>query len=109
MKAGLRPKLFEMILIMIPIFITQLALFSVSFFDTTMAGKLSEFDLAGVAISTSIWIPIYVGFSSIFLALTTIVAQLRGAEKEASIGKHVSNALIFSFYLTIVLIGIGSF
>jgi MATE family multidrug resistance protein len=36
-------------LILLPILITQLSLYSMNFFDTTMSGKVSPGDLAGVA------------------------------------------------------------
>lgn len=52
------------------------------FFDTTMSGHASPIDLAGVAIGTSIWIPVSTGLTGILMATTPIVAQLVGSKKK---------------------------
>ena len=52
-----------------------------SFFDTTMSGHASARDLAGVAIGSSIWLPISTGFGGIFVALTPLTAHLVGANR----------------------------
>ena len=51
-------------------------------FDTTMSGHASPIDLAGVAIGTSIWIPVSTGLTGILMATTPIVAQLVGSKKK---------------------------
>ena len=52
-----------------------------NFFDTVMSGRVSAQDLAGVAIGSSIWVPIFTGINGVLLALTPIVAHLSGAKK----------------------------
>ena len=46
-----------------------------------MSGHASPTDLAGVAIGTSIWIPVSTGLTGILMATTPIVAQLVGSKK----------------------------
>ena len=46
-----------------------------------MSGHASPIDLAGVAIGTSIWIPVSTGLTGILMATTPIVAQLVGSKK----------------------------
>ena len=85
--------------IMLPILVTQLGMFAMTFFDTVMTGNYSSGDLAGVAIGSSIWLPVYTGLTGILIATTPIVAQLVGAKK----GKHVANSVIQGSYLSIIL------
>lgn len=74
-------KLKQFLLLFFPIFVTQMSLFAMSFFDTTMSGHASPIDLAGVAIGTSIWLPVSTGLTGILMATTPIVAQLVGSKK----------------------------
>lgn len=37
-------KLAQMLVVLLPIFVTQLSLVSIGFFDTVMAGNVSEYD-----------------------------------------------------------------
>ena len=74
-------KLKQFVLLFFPIFVTQMSLFAMSFY-TTMSGHASPTDLAGVAIGTSIWIPVSTGLTGILMATTPIVAQLVGSKKK---------------------------
>ncbi len=75
-------KLKHFVLLFFPIFVTQMSLFAMSFFDTTMSGHASPIDLAGVAIGTSIWLPVSTGLTGVLMATTPIVAQLIGSKKK---------------------------
>lgn len=65
----------------VPILVTQVAIYLISFFDILMSSRYGTVDLAGVSIGSSIWMPIYTGLSGILLAITPIVSQLVGAKK----------------------------
>lgn len=52
-----RSKLRDILSVMLPIFVTQLAVMGMSFFDTVMSGQAGAADLAGVAIGANIWMP----------------------------------------------------
>ena len=95
--------------IFVPILITQLGLFAISFFDTFMSGKASPEDLAGVAIGTSIWSPFYNGLAGILLGVTPIVAHLVGAnEKTGKIRFSVMQAIYVAIAMSVILIGAGA-
>ncbi|MGP1907856.1 MATE family efflux transporter [Metabacillus sp. JX24] len=85
--------------ILLPILITQVALYSMNFFDTTMSGKVSPGDLAGVAIGSSVWVPVYTGLSGILLAVTPIVSQYAGAKQKDKIPFTVIQGLYLSVLL----------
>jgi len=93
--------------ILFPILITQLGLFSMNFFDTTMSGKVSPNDLAGVAIGSSLWVPVYTGLSGILLSVTPIVAQLVGAKKTKDVPFMVVQGLYVSIAISIIILILG--
>jgi len=64
----------------IPIIMMQLATQSMSFVDTTMAGRVSAEDLAAIALGTSLWVPASLLLRGIIMALTPVVAFHRGAQ-----------------------------
>ncbi len=102
-------KLRQLLYILIPILITQIAMYSMSFFDTTMAGHYSSNDLAGVAIGSSLWLPVYTGLSGILLSIPPIVAQLVGGNKKNEVAFSIIQALYLAVIIAIVVIIIGSF
>ncbi|MFY4776886.1 MATE family efflux transporter [Metabacillus sp. RGM 3146] len=82
-------KLNQFLVILIPILITQLGLYSMTFMDTAMSGHVRQTDLAGVAIGSSLWVPVYTGLSGILLAITPIVSQSIGANRHDRVGFSV--------------------
>jgi multidrug resistance protein, MATE family len=105
----IREKMLKLSSILIPILITQLGLYSMTFFDTTMSGRVHPNDLAGVAIGSSIWVPINTGLSGILLGVTPIIAHLAGAKKIKDVPRMVVQALYLSVILSILIIIIGFF
>lgn len=105
----IREKMLKLSSILIPILITQLGLYSMTFFDTTMSGRVHPNDLAGVAIGSSIWVPINTGLSGILLGVTPIIAHLAGAKKIKDVPKMVVQALYLSVILSILIFIIGFF
>jgi multidrug resistance protein, MATE family len=104
-----KQKLNQLFYILVPVLITQLGLFSMSFFDITMSGHYSPFDLAGVAIGSSIWVPVYTGLSGILLAVTPIVAHLVGAKKNSEVSFAVIQGLYVSILMALIVLAVGSF
>ena len=74
-----KEKVREFIVVLLPIFITQIALISTGFFDTIMAGNAGDYDLAGVAVAVNIFMPVFCGVLGVISGLTPIIAQLYGA------------------------------
>jgi multidrug resistance protein, MATE family len=101
-------KLKQFFLILLPILITQLSMYAMNFFDTIMAGNYSSTDLAGVAIGSSIWVPIFTGLSGILLSVTPIVSQLIGAGEKKGVSFSVIQGIYVSTVMAFIVIGIGS-
>ncbi len=105
---SIRAKVTLFLTILIPILITQAGLSLITFLDTVMSGKVSAEDLAGVAIGSSIWTPVYTGLAGILMAVTPIVAQLMGAGHKKDVPKAVFQAIYLSFLLSICVIAVGT-
>ena len=103
----IREKFRQFLVILIPILITQITLSAITFFDTNMSGKSSSIDLAGVAIGSSLWVPIQVGLSGILMGLTPIVSQLIGNHQSNKVSYQVIQALWLSIFLGILVLLIG--
>lgn len=104
-----KEKIIQFVKIMLPIFITQIGLFSMNFFDTIMSGNYSSSDLAGVAIGSSIWVAVFTGLSGILLSITPIVAQLIGAENKKDVPFSVSQGVYLAVLMALAVIVIGAF
>lgn len=104
-----KDKIKQLLYILLPILVTQLALFSMNFVDTTMSGHYSPIDLAGVAIGSSLWTPVFTGLSGILLAITPLVSQLIGAEKHKKVSFQVIQGVYLSIGIALVVLLIGVF
>lgn len=104
-----KEKLHYLFIILIPIFITQIGMYSMNFFDTTMSGHYGSNDLAGVAIGASLWVPISTGLTGILISVTPIVSQLIGARKEKDVSVTVIQGLYVASIMAVCVIIIGSF
>jgi MATE family multidrug resistance protein len=96
-------KLKNIIQIMLPIFVTQVAIMGMGVADTVMSGHAGANSLAGVAIGGNIWMPVFTGLNGILMAVTPIVAQSLGAGKKTAIAGSFWNGI----YLACIL-GLGT-
>lgn len=101
---GEKLKLFSIILF--PILITQISLNMMTFFNTVMSGKSGATDLAGVAIGSSLWSPIFTSVTGILLALTPIIAHLIGSNNVADIPKQVQQGLYVACVISLIVMGL---
>src|SRR5690625_2011670 len=104
----LRDKLKLFTVILIPILITQVSMYLMNFFDTVMSGRAGAIDLAGVAIGSSLWVPIFTGINGVLIAITPIIAQLIGAKEDDDIPRKVQQGIYLSIALAIIILVIGS-
>lgn len=104
-----REKMRQLLIILLPVLVTQLAMYAMNFFDTIMSGHASPNDLAGVAIGSSLWMPVYTGLSGIMLAVTPIIAQLAGARKTQQMPFTVLQGVYLGLALALLVIIGGSF
>ncbi|AXN37161.1 MATE family efflux transporter [Peribacillus butanolivorans] len=95
--------------ILIPILITQIGLYAMTFFDVMMSGQYSTEDVAGVSIGSSLWTPVYTGLSGILIALTPVVSQLVGSKQSKSVSYSVMQAVYLAVTLALVILIIGTF
>ncbi|MFC7320102.1 MATE family efflux transporter [Halobacillus campisalis] len=100
-------KLFMVILL--PILITQIGMYAMNFFDTIMSGQAGAEDLAGVAIGSNIWLPVFTGLNGIMMAISPIIAQLNGAKKEKEIPESVKQGVYLAIVLALLIGFIGFF
>ncbi|MGY3714527.1 MATE family efflux transporter [Sutcliffiella cohnii] len=103
-----RDRLKIFIKIVIPILITQVSLSSMNLFDIMMTGNVSATDLAGVAVGSGLWIPVYTGLSGILLSITPIVAQLVGGKKGEEVSNSVTQGLYVSIIMSLIVICLGA-
>src|SRR5690606_38000320 len=82
-------------------------MFSMVFFNTILTGRFNSSDLAGVAIGSSIWNPIFTGISAILLAVSPIAAQRFGQKKGNEVATVVSSGIYVSFIIGFVVILAG--
>ncbi|MET1179352.1 MATE family efflux transporter [Peribacillus simplex] len=95
--------------ILIPILITQISMYAMTFFDVMMSGQYSTQDVAGVSIGSSLWTPVYTGLSGILIALTPVVSQLVGSRKSKSVSYSVMQAIYLAVTLALIILVIGAF
>lgn len=98
----IRKKSVIMAKIVMPILITQVALYLVTFFDILMTGRYDTYHLAGVTIGSSFWVPVYTGLAGILMGLTPIIAHQIGARRKEEVRPSVQQGL----YVSIVLSGV---
>ncbi|CUH96058.1 putative multidrug resistance protein NorM [Propionispora sp. 2/2-37] len=94
-----KQKLKLFMFILYPILITQVAFCAFNFFDTTMSGHAGRNDLAGVAIGSNLWMPVFTAINGILMAITPNLAQLHGAKKQAQVPYMVIQGLYLALFL----------
>lgn len=104
----IKQKIHQFLHILFPILITQVALFSMTFFDTVMSGQASHVDLAGVAIGASIWAPVSSGLGGILFGITPIIGHLMGAKRKKEVPFNVIQGIYVSLAISFLLIVLGS-
>lgn len=94
----------ELVRLVWPVYIAQIAMMANGVVDTVMAGRLSVIDLAAVGIAASIQVTILMSLTAVLLALPPLVAHLYGAGRSGEIGREVQQSLWVSLSLCIAAI-----
>lgn len=105
----LKQKIQMLLKIIIPILVTQIALYLMTFFDILMTGRYNTEDLAGVTIGSSFWVPVYTGLSGILMGLTPIIAHFIGGGKKGEVRPSVQQGLYLSIVLAAIVFSIMMF
>jgi multidrug resistance protein, MATE family len=101
-------KLHQLFSILIPILITQVGLYAMTFFDILMSGRYHTVDVAGVSIGSSLWVPVYTGLCGILISLTPIVSQLLGSKQTKSVPYSVMQAVYLSIAIALLVLLVGA-
>ncbi|MFD0710382.1 MATE family efflux transporter [Paenibacillus sp. GCM10027626] len=104
----LKRKLLLFLAILGPIVVTQISYIAMNVLDTMMSGRAGTVDLAGVAVGSSLWMPLMTGINALLLAVTPIISHLIGEGKDEQIAKPATQALYLSVILSLAIIGIGA-
>ncbi|RNF39043.1 MATE family efflux transporter [Planococcus salinus] len=91
-----------------PLMVTQLSLYAMNLVDTMMSGRVGTNDLAGVAIGSSLWMPVFTGVNGILLAVTAIIAQLSGSGQRHKITYSVTQALYLAVVVALLVVLAGN-
>ncbi|WOV88989.1 MATE family efflux transporter [Sporosarcina oncorhynchi] len=105
----LKKKMSIFIKIVIPILITQVAMYLMTFFDILMTGRYNTHDLAGVTIGSSFWVPVYTGLSGILMGLTPLIAHYIGGGKKEETRPSVQQGLYVAIALSAIVFTIMYF
>ncbi|GGE39624.1 putative multidrug resistance protein NorM [Pullulanibacillus camelliae] len=103
----LSEKLKVILTLLFPILVTQIGLSAMSFFDTLMSGHAGTNDLAGVAIGSSLWMPVYTGLSGILIAITTLISNHLGRKRQRAIPFTLMQGIYLSIAIALAVVIIG--
>src|SRR5690625_6831457 len=79
-----------------------------NFLQSVMSCRVSAQDLAGVAIGSSLWLPIFTGVNGILLAIAPIIGQLGGAKDHKEVPKKVQQGIYLAIAIAITVFIIGA-
>lgn len=91
-----------------PLLLTQIAQIGTTVFSSIFSGQASTVDLAGVAVGSNIWYPVFAGMCGIFFGISPIISQLRGAQKYDEIPSYIQQSLYVSIFTALVMLALGS-
>ncbi len=87
----------------LPLIAAQLIFMGFGVVDTIMAGRLGEQSLAAIGVGFNIWMPIFVMFMGVCMAVSPIVAQRIGAGRAPeTIGDFFRQALLVALALGLI-------
>ena len=93
----------------LPVLVTQIAQMGMNFVDTAMTGRASTADMAAVAVSGSIWVPVSLLGMGCLLSLPAMMAHLVGGGEQQRTPHLLRQGLWLSSLLSLVLMGVFAF
>ena len=106
------PHLYQLkhfLILFFPLLLTQIAQVGTPVFASIFSGQYSTIDLAGVAVGSNIWYPIFAGMCGIFFGISPILSQLRGAKKTDQIPPYIQQSFYIILLLTVFIFILGYF
>ncbi len=102
-----KEKIIQFFLLFLPIFLTQASLIGTNVLSTVFSGHASTIDLAGIAIGSNLWIPIYTGMIGVFLGITPILSQYLGAQRLDRIAPTIWQGIYIAVFSGLLILLIG--
>lgn len=90
-------------IIVMPILITQVFLYLMTFFDILMTSKYDIGHLAGVSIGSSLWVPVYTGLTGILISITPIVAHYIGGNNKQQVKPSVQQGILVAIAMSLLV------
>ncbi|GGN91370.1 MATE family efflux transporter [Saccharibacillus kuerlensis] len=106
--SSFKQKIAQFLIVFLPIFVTQITLSAMAFFDTSMTGHVSPAAQAGVSIGVSLWIPIQTGLNGVLNGIMPIVSQLVGGGRERDVRFNVFQGLLLSLLFSAAVLLLGA-
>lgn len=94
----------------LPIVISQLSASGMGFVDIVMAGLVSDEDVSAIAISNSIYFPLFLFVLGVLNAITPTVSYLNGAKQRSRIAHQIRQGvwIVFAMSLPLIFIFLNS-
>jgi MATE family multidrug resistance protein len=86
-----------------PLVAAQLLQVGMAVTDTVMAGRLGPLELGAVALGSALWLPIFLASTGVMLAISPLVARLRGARRLGEVGALYQQGLWLALLTTILV------
>ena len=92
----------RLLVLMLPLYGANLLHMGMGVVDTVVAGKAGPEQLAGVALGTSVTVPVMVAVGAVLTIVGPMISRLRGAGCEGKVGLLLNNAKLLSLLLMVV-------
>ena len=92
----------RLLALMVPLYLANLMNMGMGVVDTVVAGQAGPEQLAGVALGTSVTVPIMVAVGAVLTIIGPMVSRLLGAGCEGKVGLLLNNAKLLAAFLMIV-------
>ena len=92
----------RLLVLMIPLYMANLLNMGMGVVDTVVAGQAGPEQLAGVALGTSVTVPIMVAVGAVLTIIGPMVSRLLGAGCEGKVGLLLNNAKLVALFLMLV-------
>lgn len=89
----------RLLVLMLPLYTANLMNMGMGVVDTIVAGQAGAEQLAGVALGTSVTVPIMVAVGAVLTIIGPMISRLRGAGCEGKVGLLLNNAKLLAFIL----------
>ena len=92
----------RLLALMVPLYLANLMNMGMGVVDTVVAGQAGPEQLAGVALGTSVTVPIMVAVGAVLTIVGPMISRLLGAGSEGKIGLLLNNAKLLAVFLMLV-------